>query len=344
MLAGLVPGLLIVLVLAWLMLSPSSSSALTSSPATLVPTLAVGALLPAMILARVFSPVRYYAKLVTFLVGSASASAFGVASSLVMAVLGRREDIQWLVARFLKYTTAPLLGVKFRVEGADKLETTHPAVLVGNHQTMLDLLYLGAIFPPRTTIMAKRELQWVPILGQFMTLAKAIFVNRVKREDAIRVFDQVAKEMKRRELSLFIFPEGTRSASAAPSLLPFKKGAFHLAVQAGLPIVPIVCENYAHIYYSKARRFNAGEIVVRVLDPISTEGVTSSHEDITALIERTRNAMLDAIQQLGRERRAQLGGPEGEREALLPPTPRASIGGTETEGETASARLPEGTQ
>lgn len=93
-----------------------------------------------MLLTRVFSPVRYYAKLVTFLVGAASASAWGVASSLVMACLGRREDIQWLVARFFLHTTAPLLGVRFRVEGADKLETTHPAVLVGNHQTMLDLL------------------------------------------------------------------------------------------------------------------------------------------------------------------------------------------------------------
>jgi lysophosphatidate acyltransferase len=66
-----------------------------------------------------------------------------------------------------------------------------------------------------------------------------------------------------KQLSLFIFPEGTRSASPVPSLLPFKKGAFHLAVQAQLPIVPIVCENYAGLYSSKEKRFNSGEIVVR---------------------------------------------------------------------------------
>lgn len=65
------------------------------------------------------------------------------------------------------------------------------------------------------------------------------------------------------QLSLFIFPEGTRSASTVPSLLPFKKGAFHLAVQAQLPIVPIVCENYAHVYHAKSKRFDGGEIVVR---------------------------------------------------------------------------------
>lgn len=159
---------------------------------------------------------------------------------------------------------------------------------------------------------------------------------------------------------MFIFPEGTRSASPVPSLLPFKKGAFHLAVQAGLPIVPIVCENYAHVYHSKARRFDAGEVVIRgadhpllslfspccayphrrappraVLDPIPTTGVTSSHDDITALIDRTRGAMLAAIEQLGRERRAKM----GEREALLPPRSGADAQEGEGEGETASARL-----
>lgn len=139
--------------------------------------------------------------------------------------------------------------------------------------------------------MAKRELLYTPLLGQFMYLSKAVFVNRAKREDAVKVFAKVASEMKRksvsrrgccsvppspelsretdhlvrgsRQLSLFIFPEGTRSASAVPSLLPFKKGAFHLAVQAQLPIVPIVCENYAHVYHAKSKRFDGGEIVVR---------------------------------------------------------------------------------
>jgi len=134
--------------------------------------------------------------------------------------------------------------------------------------------------------MAKKELKWMPLLGQFMTLSNAVFVNRSKRQDAVAVFAKVAQTMKEKsvcflslslsspkllladsqslkKLSLFIFPEGTRSASPTPSLLPFKKGAFHLAVQAQLPIVPIVCENYSGIYSSKHKRFDSGEIVVR---------------------------------------------------------------------------------
>ena len=260
--------------------------------------------------------------------------------------------------------------------------------------------------------MAKRELLYTPLLGQFMYLSKAVFVNRAKREDAVKVFAKVASEMKRksvsrrgccsvppspelsretdhlvrgsRQLSLFIFPEGTRSASAVPSLLPFKKGAFHLAVQAQLPIVPIVCENYAHVYHAKSKCFDGGEIVVRgacrcsyssrlcnapvptltfsfswcmcaypaapVLPPISTEGLTSSHDDIQALTDKTRNAMLEAIEDLGRRRQELLSQSQpaarisDERQPLLSsPAPAPAAAGDEAqqpaEGETASATV-----
>ncbi|GAA6060109.1 hypothetical protein JCM10212_003517 [Sporobolomyces blumeae] len=288
-------------------------------------TLVLASLLPTLMLSRVFSPVRYYLRLSTFLVGLAANSAWGVVVSIAMSLVGRSMDINWVVARSFWKSTAPLVGISFKVEGQEHLEENKPAVLVGNHQTMLDILYLGAVFPKGASIMAKKELQWTPLLGQFMTLSNAVFVNRSKRTDAVAVFAKVAQTMKKKALSLFIFPEGTRSASATPSLLPFKKGAFHLAVQAQLPIVPIVCENYSGVYSSKHKRFDGGEIVVRVLPPISTEGVTSSSEDIAALTEKTRNAMLDAIVDLGRKReeknRLQGKAPrkeiEGERQPLL---------------------------
>ncbi|GAA5894261.1 1-acylglycerol-3-phosphate O-acyltransferase SLC1 [Sporobolomyces salmoneus] len=265
-------------------------------------SIALASLLPTIMLSRVFSPVRYYLRLTTFLLGLAANSAWGVVVSVAMSLVGKSMNINWVVARSFRMSTAPLCGVTFKVEGQQHLDENRPAVLVGNHQTMLDILYLGAVFPKGASIMAKKELQWMPLLGQFMTLSNAVFVNRSKRADAVAIFAKVAQTMKKKSLSLFIFPEGTRSASPVPSLLPFKKGAFHLAVQAQLPIVPIVCENYAGIYSSKEKRFNSGEIVVRVLPPISTVGITSSSEDITKLTEKTRDAMLEAIEDLGRKR------------------------------------------
>ncbi|GAA5972683.1 hypothetical protein JCM8115_006498 [Rhodotorula mucilaginosa] len=313
-------------------------------------TCALAAVLPAAVMARFFSPIRYYLRLTTFLVSLGANSFWGVCVSIAMSLVGRGRDINYVVARSFEASTAPLVGVSLRVEGRHHLEENRPAVLVGNHQTMLDILYLGAVFPKGTAIMAKRELLYTPLLGQFMYLSKAVFVNRAKREDAVKVFAKVASEMKRKSLSLFIFPEGTRSASAVPSLLPFKKGAFHLAVQAQLPIVPIVCENYAHVYHAKSKCFDGGEIVVRVLPPISTEGLTSSHDDIQALTDKTRNAMLEAIEDLGRRRQELLSQSQpaarisDERQPLLSsPAPAPAAAGDEAqqpaEGETASATV-----
>ncbi|GAA6006813.1 hypothetical protein JCM10207_009104 [Rhodosporidiobolus poonsookiae] len=270
-----------------------------------LPAAALAAVLPTIMLSRIFSPLRYYVRLTTFLLGLASNSVWGVIASLAMSAVGRAGDVNWLVARSFWKSTAPLVGIRFRVEGEEHLsERDGPVVMVGNHQTMLDILYLGRIFPKAASIMAKKELKYMPLLGQFMTFSNAIFVARGKgsKDDAARMFEKVAGEMKKRELSLFIFPEGTRSASPVPSLLPFKKGAFHLAVQAQVPIVPIVCENYAGVYHAKAKRFNGGEIVIRVLPPIPTAGTTSSSEDIAALTDKTRTAMLSAIEDLGRLR------------------------------------------
>lgn len=327
------------------LLTATTASSLLGSKAF---TCALAAVLPATVMARFFSPVRYYLRLTAFLVSLGANSFWGVCVSIAMSLVGRGKDINYVVARSFEASTAPLVGVSLRVEGRHHLEENRPAVLVGNHQTMIDILYLGAVFPKGTAIMAKRELLYTPLLGQFMYLSKAVFVNRAKREDAVKVFAKVASEMKRKALSLFIFPEGTRSASAVPSLLPFKKGAFHLAVQAQLPIVPIVCENYAHVYHAKSKRFDGGEIVVRVLPPISTEGLTSSHDDIQTLTDKTRNAMLEAIEDLGRRRQELLSHSQSharvhdrtddERQPLLP----AAAGErpeAEGEGETASATV-----
>ncbi|KAK4053880.1 1-acylglycerol-3-phosphate O-acyltransferase [Microbotryomycetes sp. JL221] len=270
------------------------------SKSTLVP---VATSIPLLVmLGSRFSPVRYYLRLTAFLLGLATCSAWGIIVSVALALVGQRKNVQWVVARSFYYLTAPFVGIRFRVEGEEHLLKNNPAIIVGNHQTMVDILYLGRIFPKGCSVMAKRELQWTPLLGQFMTLSNTVFINRSKRADAVAIFAKVAQTMKSKALSLFIFPEGTRSASETPTLLPFKKGAFHLAVAAQLPIVPVVCENYSSAYSAKHKRFDGSELVIRVLPPISTVGITSSSQDVTALVDKTRAVMLEAIEDLGRRR------------------------------------------
>jgi lysophosphatidate acyltransferase len=126
-----------------------------------------------------------------------------------------------------------------------------------------------------------------------VALSKTVFINRTNRALSRATFDTAAQTMTTARQSVFIFPEGTRSYASDPMLLPFKKGAFHLAVQAQVPIIPVVCANYNHILDVKKRRVRPGVVDVTVLPPISTKGCTA--EDVDMLVEKTRKAMLDEL-------------------------------------------------
>lgn len=86
-----------------------------------------------------------------------------------------------------------------------------------------------------------------------MTLSGAVFIDRKNRKDAVNTVEQAGATMKKNDVSIWIFPEGTRSLHPEPTMLPFKKGAFHLAVQAQIPVVPVVCENYHRLFDSNSR-------------------------------------------------------------------------------------------
>ena len=141
--------------------------------------------------------------------------------------------------------------------------------------------------------------------------SKTIFIDRANSKSARAAFDGAAKEMKRSRQSVYIFVEGTRSYSLTPTLLPFKKGAFHLAVQAQVPVVPAVCENYAHVLVMKGGwrrwRFESGTINIRVLKKVETRGLEAGAVD--GIVGDVRGRMLECIEEMGAERAKSKGGP-----------------------------------
>ena len=96
-----------------------------------------------------------------------------------------------------------------------------------------------------------------------VALSKTVFIERKSRSQAVAAFDKAAEQMHKHRQSVYIFPEGTRSYYDHPDLLPFKKGAFYLAVQAGVPIVPVVVANYSNVLYVQGYKFNAGTIPIK---------------------------------------------------------------------------------
>lgn len=189
---------------------------------------------------------------------------YGVVASVALRLVGREQIAQWTVARAFKHSMRSATGVTFDVQDpAGHLSRTRPAVFVGNHQTELDVLVLGCMFPKYCSVTAKSSLRHVPVLGWFMSLSGTVFIDRKNTKDARQAMAGAADTMQTRRQSVFMFPEGTRSYSKEPVLLPFKKGAFHLAVQAKVPIVPIVVANYSHILWVKGMVFRPGTVPVK---------------------------------------------------------------------------------
>jgi lysophosphatidate acyltransferase len=223
---------------------------------------------------------RYYAQLTIYLGTLAVVSTWGVFVAVGMTLIGRRHDVNYVVARSFYAIASRLLDIRVEVEGEEYLQT-RPMVMVGNHQSVLDILCLARcvsftqvvisdtdlldvlfcrMFPMKASIMAKKELQWSP-LGPWMYMSGAVFIDRRNSTKAHESLTAAGEEMKSKGISLMMYPEGTRNNQEEPSLLPFKKGAFHLAVEAGIPILPFVCENYWRIYHKGV--FGMGTIKIR---------------------------------------------------------------------------------
>ncbi|KAF3480445.1 1-acyl-sn-glycerol-3-phosphate acyltransferase beta [Arthroderma uncinatum] len=230
-------------------------------------------------------------------------AAYGVLASICLRLVGYGQISQWTVARAFKWSMWLTTGIHFDVIEGQEYLSTRPAVFLANHQTELDVLLLGAVLPQYSAVTAKRSLSRVPLLGWFMTLSGTVFIDRANRETAFKAFDNAANLMKTKGQSVIIFPEGTRSYAREPALLPFKKGAFHLAVQAEADIVPIVAENYAHILNVKKMQFTSGDVKVKVLPPISTKGLTAA--DVDSLAQSTRQSMLDVMVEMAKARKVE---------------------------------------
>lgn len=209
-----------------------------------------------------------------------------------MSLVGRRYEVNYVIARTFYAVAGTALGISVEVEGEEYLDTK-PALLMNNHQTMLDILFVGRLIPTRTSIISKKSLQFSP-LGPFMLMAGAIFIDRGDNARAIQSLKAAGETMKSSKLSLWVFPEGTRHSSEEPDMLPLKKGGFHLAIQSGLPIVPIVTENYWRIYHKGI--FESAVVKVKILPPILTAGLKP--EDAGSLALQVRDQMVNALREI----------------------------------------------
>eukprot|EP00042_Codosiga_hollandica_P040035 m.339891 g.339891 ORF g.339891 m.339891 type:complete len:290 (+) comp55754_c0_seq8:427-1296(+) len=181
-----------------------------------------------------------------------------------------------------------------------------PCVYIMNHQGILDAVISSVAFPNNTVVVAKKTFLYVPFFGQVFWALGNIAINRSDRDGSVNAMRGAAERVKKEGLSVFIFPEGTRNRQG--ELLPFKKGAFHLAIQAQVPIVPLVCSEYIGLggfYSSKEKRWQPhGKVSVTTLPALSTKGM--KEEDAAVLAEKARTVMHAEIERQRAEIRARL--------------------------------------
>jgi 1-acyl-sn-glycerol-3-phosphate acyltransferase len=163
-------------------------------------------------------------------------------------------------------------GVRVTLEGVENLQTESPQIVVSNHQSWFDVFALAAHLPVRYRFVAKKELGNIPVFGRAWRECGHVSVDRGNREAAIESLDQAWREVHEDKLTMVLFPEGTRSPDGR--LQPFKKGAFVLAVQGQVPLVPVAVLGSRAVMPKGENRVRPGEIRVRIGTPIPTEGTT----------------------------------------------------------------------
>jgi 1-acyl-sn-glycerol-3-phosphate acyltransferase len=200
---------------------------------------------------------------------------------LVAWAVNRREWVYpW--ALFGARAWLRLSGMRVRVRGMEHLSPQETYVFISNHRSYLDTATLFGHLGRRIGVLAKKELLKVPILGYGMGYVNIMAIDRSNRQRAIETV-QAATARIRSGVSFGVFAEGTRAPLG--KMLPFKKGAFYMAIEAGVPIVPVAMKNTDVLMGKGTGQARTGTIEMVLLPPVDTSGVKTD-ADVAQLIAR----------------------------------------------------------
>ncbi|MCB0349243.1 MAG: 1-acyl-sn-glycerol-3-phosphate acyltransferase, partial [Bdellovibrionales bacterium] len=170
-----------------------------------------------------------------------------------------------------------ILGITVDAENIEDLYADTPCVYVGNHQNVYDVFVYGSIFPKYAFVIGKKSLKWVPFFGWVYALSGNLYIDRKDRNSAISTMTATEEVIRNNNKSLFVFPEGTRSRGKG--IGPFKKGAFHVALNTKRPVVGMVATKYDF----NLNKWKSGTVGFKVLKPYyitSTETLDADIENI----------------------------------------------------------------
>jgi 1-acyl-sn-glycerol-3-phosphate acyltransferase len=172
--------------------------------------------------------------------------------------------------------------VQVGLSGIDSIEPDQRYVIVSNHLSMFDIPLLIRYLPVNGRFLAKTELFKIPLFGQGMRTVGIIEIDRSRGGSSRQAIIEGVRLAGERGNSLVVFPEGTRGTES--ELLPFHRGAFRIAIDTGLPVLPVIIEGTNRISKPGSPIFFPGRATLTILDPIDTAGMTNK-DDLAALTE-----------------------------------------------------------
>ncbi|EEB14300.1 1-acyl-sn-glycerol-3-phosphate acyltransferase alpha, putative [Pediculus humanus corporis] len=240
------------------------------------------------------STFRYYAKFTYFSLHSAFFATFFLPIMFFRPRNWKNALIPAAGLRLIKR----LFGFKWKIKGHENIVQDSGAVVLINHQSIIDLIVLAELWPimDHCTVISKKEIFYLGPFGLASYLWGTIFIDRLNPDKAKDTINKTGKIVQMRKAKLCMFPEGTRHGE--DELLPFKKGAFHVAIASGVPIQPVVVSKYYYIDY-KNKKFDSGYTQIEILPPIPTNKYT--RENIDELIDKTYNVMSQKYKELNKQ-------------------------------------------
>ncbi|WP_286263222.1 1-acylglycerol-3-phosphate O-acyltransferase [Thalassotalea atypica] len=188
-----------------------------------------------------------------------------------------------------------VIGLEVEVRLPPELKGVGPVVYICNHQNSYDIFTISGAVQAMTVSIGKKSLKWIPFFGQMYWLTGNILIDRANTSKALGTIDLAAKKIKEKGISVWLFPEGTRSYGRG--LLPFKTGAFRTAIQAEVPIVPVCASNTHNVI--DLNRWNNGKMIIEFLPPVRLSATDKS--GIRESTNQVRETMLEKIIELSHE-------------------------------------------
>ncbi|MFP4731968.1 1-acylglycerol-3-phosphate O-acyltransferase [Pasteurella multocida] len=189
----------------------------------------------------------------------------------------------------------PLFGLTVEHRFPKNVDKFGRCIYIGNHQNNYDMVTISYMVQPRTVSVGKKSLIWIPFFGLLYWVTGNILIDRENRTKAHGTMNEVARRIHDDGLSVWMFPEGTRSRGRG--LLPFKTGAFYAAIAAGVPIVPVVCSTTQGKI--DLNRWDNGKVICEMLEPIDVSAYDK--ENVRELATRCHQLMAQRIAELDAE-------------------------------------------